>query len=257
LRSSGNDEQPGGFRSGPTGTPADFARHLRRPEDREPRGYILPSNQADFQTAGKFVDALLENGIIVHRATRDFTVNGKQYPAGSYVIKTAQSFRPHVMDMFEPQDHPDDIPYPGGAPTPPYDVAGWTLAYQMGIDYDRILDGFDGPFERIEGLAAPRVAGRVEDARAGWFLSHEVNDAFTAVSRLLAGNQRVYWLTQPVTVGGTTWPVGTFWIPARGNARRIIEAAARDQGLVFTGAQQAPSSSALELRQPRIALVDR
>src|SRR5690606_13858653 len=54
LRSSGNDEQPGGFRSGPTGTPADFARHLRRPEDREPRGYILPSNQADFQTAGKF-----------------------------------------------------------------------------------------------------------------------------------------------------------------------------------------------------------
>ncbi len=257
LGSRGNGGQPGGFRSGPTGTPADFARHLRRPEDREPRGYILPSNQADFQTAGKLVDALLENGIIVHRATSDFTVNGKQYPAGSYVIKTAQSFRPHVMDMFEPQDHPDDIPYPGGAPTPPYDVAGWTLAYQMGIDYDRILDGFDGPFERIEGLAAPRVAGRVEDARAGWFLSHEVNDAFTAVSRLLAGNQRVYWLTQPVTVGGTTWPVGTFWIPARGNARRIIEAAARDQGLVFTGAQQAPSSSALELRQPRIALVDR
>ena len=67
-------------------------------------------------------------------------------------MKTAQAFRPHVMDMFEPQDHPDDIPYPGGAPTPPYDSTGYTLAYQMGVKFDRILDGFDGPFVRADGL---------------------------------------------------------------------------------------------------------
>ncbi len=57
-------------------------------------------------------------------------------------MKTAQAFRPHVMDMFEPQDHPDDIPYPGGPPTPPYDSTGYTLAYQMGVKFDRILDDF-------------------------------------------------------------------------------------------------------------------
>ena len=57
-------------------------------------------------------------------------------------MKTAQAFRPHVMDMFEPQDHPDDIPYPGGPPTPPYDATGYTLAFQMGVDFDRILDDF-------------------------------------------------------------------------------------------------------------------
>ena len=59
------------------------------------------------------------------------------------------------MDMFEPQDHPDDIPYPGGPPTPPYDNAGWTLAFQMGVKFDRILDGFDGPFERVTDLQKP------------------------------------------------------------------------------------------------------
>ena len=57
----------------------------------------------------------------------------RQYPAGSYVVFTAQAFRPHVMDMFEPQDHPDIFPYPGAPPTPPYDNAGWTLAFQMGV----------------------------------------------------------------------------------------------------------------------------
>ena len=64
----------------------------------------------------------------MHRATAAFTVGGKSYPAGSYVVKTAQAFRPHVLDMFEPQDHPNDFAYPGGPPIPPYDSAGWTLA---------------------------------------------------------------------------------------------------------------------------------
>ena len=91
----------------------------------------------------------------VHRATAAFTVAGKSYPAGSYVVKSAQAFRPHVLDMFEPQDHPDDIPYPGGPPTRPYDNAGWTLAYQMGVKFDRVLEGFDGPFEKLNGLQKP------------------------------------------------------------------------------------------------------
>ncbi|HEY0037055.1 MAG TPA: M14 metallopeptidase family protein, partial [Longimicrobium sp.] len=77
---------------------------LRRPDWRDPRGYVIPANQADFPTATKFVNALLENGVEVHRATAAFSVAGKQYPAGSYVVMTAQPFRPHVLDMFEPQD---------------------------------------------------------------------------------------------------------------------------------------------------------
>ena len=90
----------------------------------------------------------------MHRATAAFTVNGKAYPAGSIVVKTAQAFRPHVLDMFEPQDHPHDVAYPGGPPIPPYDSAGWTLAYQMGMEFDRVLDAFDGPFERLTTFIA-------------------------------------------------------------------------------------------------------
>src|SRR2546427_635580 len=32
---------------------------------------------------------------------------------------------------------------------------GWTLAYQMGVRFDRPLEGFDGPFEKIRGFATP------------------------------------------------------------------------------------------------------
>ena len=240
------------------GTAADFERLLRDPADRDARGYIIPGDQADFLTAAKFVDALLETGVAVHRATADFTVNGRRYPAGSFVVRTAQAFRPHVLDMFEPQDHPDDVPYPGGPPTPPYDNAGWTLAYQMGIAFDRVLDGFEGPFEPIAGLRAPRPEGRVAGrARAGWLLDRAVNDAFSAVNRLLAGGAEVYALERAVRAGGATHPAGTFFIRNGAGAAPRVAALARELGLDFRGIDRVPGGEHQRLRAPRIALWDR
>ncbi len=164
---AGDEPDAGGGRGGRGGgSPEDFKKLLRDPATRDPRGYILSSDQPDFPTATKFVNALLKTGVTVHRATAPFTAAGKSYPAGSYVVKSAQAFRPHVLDMFEPQDHPDDIPYPGGPPSRPYDSAGWTLAYQMGVKVDRVLEGFDGPFEKLNGLQKP-APGKVTTAATG------------------------------------------------------------------------------------------
>jgi hypothetical protein len=100
-----------------------YMAELKKPENRDPRAYVLSAAQHDFPTATKFIRALQYSGIDVHRATGAFSANGKQFPAGSWVIKTDQAFRSHVLDMFEPQDHPNDFRYPGGPPIPPYDNA--------------------------------------------------------------------------------------------------------------------------------------
>jgi len=164
---------------------------LRKPELRDPRAFIIPSNQRDFPTAVKFVNALREVNVTVHRATRDFQANGTSYPAGSFVVFTNQAFRPHVMDMFEPQDHPNVIPYPGAPPTPPYDNAGWTLAFQMGVQFDRVLDGFTGPFEKVTDWNVKPPAGTAPASGNVFTLTRATNDAFTAVNRLLAAGKRV------------------------------------------------------------------
>ena len=179
--------------SGGSRARGDYQRQFRDPARRDARAYILPSDQPDFLTATKFIDALLKTGITVHRATATFSAGGKSYPSGSFVVKTAQAFRPHVLDMFEPQDHPDDIPYPGAAPIPPYDSAGWTLAFQMGVKFDRILDGFEGPFERVDACAPPCWPRDGPSTAAGYLVSHHQNDAFTAVGRLLAAGEDVFW----------------------------------------------------------------
>ena len=230
---------------------------LHAPELRDPRGYILPSDQPDFPTATKFVNALLHVGVIVHRATAPFTVAGKQYPVGSYVVKANQAFRPHVLDMFEPQDHPNDFAYPGGPPKRPYDNAGYTLAYQMGVKFDRILDGFDGPFQPIKGLASP-MAGTVAGASApaGYLVSRSVNDAFIAVNRAIKSNAEVFALRSPMTEGGMTYPAGTFYIAATPASTAMVRELARSKGVSAIAVTSRPAANARRLHAMRVALYD-
>ncbi len=253
ARPAANAAGGGGFGGG--GLAARYFDLLRRPDDRDPRGYIMPSDQADFLTATKFVNALIKSGIDVLRATGPFTVAGKSYPAGSYVVKTAQAFRPHVLDMFEPQDYPDDLLYPGGPPRPPYDNAGYTLALQMGVKFDRILDGFDGPFVKIDGLLAkPPVTVALGKGRA-FIIDRRVNDGFLAVNRLLAAKQPVRALSQPLTVGGATYPTGSWYVASNPASTAILRKLADEKGLPATAVNVGPGT-ATPVQPVRIGLWD-
>jgi hypothetical protein len=233
-----------------------YERVLRDPGTRDARGYVIPANQADFPTATKFVNTLRHVGVTVQRATRDLTVGGKTYPAGSYVVPAAQAFRPHVLDMFEPQDHPNDFAYPGGPPKRPYDNAGYTLAYQMGVQFDRVLNAFDCPCERVAGLASP-MPGTITSARAaGFILSPAQNDAFKAVSRLLKGGASVVRLNAPLASNGKTYPAGSFYVTAGGSVAPTLERAARELGISAEGVTARAPAGAERVQMPRIALWD-
>ena len=143
-------------------------------------------------------------------------VAGTSYPAGSYVVKGDQAFRPHVLDMFEKQQHPNDFAFPGAPPTAPYDNTGWTLAWQMGVEYDRVMEGFDGPFEMVSDIIEASPAGVVAnaDGARGYVVDH-INDAFVAVNRTLAAGDDAWWYTDEITAGGQAFPAGapSIWRP--------------------------------------------
>ena len=194
-------------------TTAQYNQALKDPARRDPRVYLMPADQPDFPTATKFINTLRYVGVEVHQATAPFTAGGKTYPAGSYVVKTAQAGRAHVIDMFEPQDHPNDMDE-RGIPRRPYDNAGWTLAYQMGVKVDRSVDDVTGAFKEIQGLATP-VPGTISGtAKSGYLLSPSINDSFTIANRVLKANGEVYRLDAAMTEGGKTYPAGTLYVTA-------------------------------------------
>lgn len=153
---------------------------LSRKDLRDARMYVIPSNQPDFATAGKFVEKLMITGVEVEVLKEKFG----NWPAGSYVIRCDQPYRPHILDMFEMQDHPNDFQYPGGPPIPPYDSAGYTLAYQMGVQFDRVLDPVSLP---TEALKIAMSGATLEGPMGGGAVLAPItqNDSFTLVNRAL------------------------------------------------------------------------
>jgi hypothetical protein len=161
------------------------------------------------------------------------------------------------MDMFEPQDHPNDFSYPGGPPSRPYDITGWTLAMQMGVKFDRVLDGFDGPFEKIAGLLPPPASSVSGPASpAGYLISHEINNSFILINRLLKAGGEVYWLKKEQTVDGRNIGAGAIWVPASPAVRPVLDQGSKELGIPIRALAKAPAGDALKLNPTRIGLYD-
>lgn len=223
---------------------------LKNPIYRDARGYIISANQKDFPTAVKFINSLLKSGVLVEKATAAFTANGKSFPAGSYIVKTNQAFRPHVLDMFEPQDHPNDFQYPGGPPIRPYDAAGWTLAFSMGVEVERVIEKLDGPFERVGyGAIQAMPAKAVAKSSAGYLLSANVNNSFIAVNQLLKADIPVHRINK----AQDNMPEGSFYTTVKGI--EVLKKAGIDFGTDAKAVSKKPTDM-LQLSKARIALFD-
>lgn len=226
---------------------------LKNPAFRDARGYIISADQPDFPTAIKFLNALIKSGISVQKATTGFAVEGKHYPAGSYIVKTNQAFRPHVLDMFEPQDHPNDFLYPGGPPIRPYDAAGWTLAFQMGVHVDRILNNFGGPFERIPyGQLQTPPKEVIVASEKGYLFSSQVNNSFIVANDLLKAGVAVYRV--PNGAGGLA-ETGTFYAEGGPVAKAVLDKADATLGVKIAVANELPEH-AVKISSVRIGLWD-
>ncbi len=236
-----------------------YDKVLHDPAARDARGYIITTDQDDFPTAVKFVNVLLKGGVTVEKATAAFQVAGKSYPAGSYVVMAAQAYRPAVLDSFEPQVHPMDFAYPGGPPLRPYDITGWTLAVQMGVKFDRVYDGFTGPFERLGfdmQKPMPVAVATISGTPAGYLISHKENDSFILMNRLLKANADVYWLKDEQTVNGKGLGTGTIFVKAAPQVLPILQRGAQELGIASYAVAQKPSGDAMKMKPIRIGLVD-
>ena len=235
---------PGGFERGGGAMPVKYYDTvMKAPALRDARGYILSADQPHFTTAVKFLNALIRTGIEVQKATTGFTVNGKTYPKGSYVVKTNQAFRPHILDMFEPQDHPNDFKYPGGPPVAPYDAAGWTLAYMMNVKFDRVLEDFTGPFEKQAVGELQKAAPAALKSASGYTLSAASNDSYEVVNELLKAG---------IAVSRNTAD-GSFYVA--GSAKNALDKAITELGVRVTPAASKPASLQ-PIKPARIALFD-
>jgi Zinc carboxypeptidase len=158
-----------------------------------PYAYVIPLEQRDLPTAATLVQKLMINGIEVQRAAKPFHANGREYPAGTWVVLMDQPFSPLVKELFEPQQYPELRESPTAPPKLPYDVTGWTLPMQMGVQVAPVLEPVDASnraaLHKLDQFTAP--AGSLEGSGATFILSHKSNATFKLVNEAFASGGHV------------------------------------------------------------------
>ncbi|NKB87633.1 MAG: hypothetical protein GKS06_05380 [Acidobacteria bacterium] len=98
-----------------------------------PYAYFVPQDQRDPVAAVEMLRRLAFSGIRIGQLTSPVRQESMDYPVGTWVIPMDQEMAELAAQVLEVQVYPDLREYPEGPPEQPYDAAGWTLPYQMGV----------------------------------------------------------------------------------------------------------------------------
>ena len=177
-----------------------------------PYAYLVPQQQRDPQEAALLVQKMQENGIQVSQASAAFSAGGRDYPAGTWVILMDQPYARLVKELFSIQDYPDLRETPGGSPDLPYDIAGWTLPLQMGVDAIAVIEplsaGVRASITPAATIAPP--PGGVSGSGTTFVIDRRPNAAVKAVNRVLKGGGTVAVAGKAITVDGERYAPGAF-----------------------------------------------
>jgi hypothetical protein len=141
----------------------------------QPIAYFVPAGQGRDEEVANLIAILVDQGIEVFRLDSELhlaygpqvlqrtnssseklgtyrliiahTTSMQEVPAGSYIVFLSQPQRSNVVSLFEPQIYPNRLT-PTGEAERPYDVAGWTLSLQMGVDAPAVTAIKEQPNER-------------------------------------------------------------------------------------------------------------
>ena len=112
----------------------------------EPQAFIVTAGQPNAETISRFLEILMAQGMEVFELTKELylkmepkQVDYHEMPLGSFLVFVNQPQKNNVLSLFEKQTYPHRL-LPNGDAEAPYDVAGWTLPMQMGIDSEAIWE---------------------------------------------------------------------------------------------------------------------
>ncbi|MFC2076184.1 M14 metallopeptidase family protein [candidate division KSB1 bacterium] len=227
-------------------------KQVERGENEPPYAFVLPENQRDPYSARTLVHVMQAAGVEAHEAGTSFTADGRQYPAGSLVIKCAQPYRAYICDLLEIQEYPLRLTHPGGPPEYPYDAVGWTLGLQMGVEVVRVVEPFEAELSLWDEGFRP-VDGSVT-GRGPYVLRGENLADYLAVNRCIEAGLRVERARDRIQAGGGSAPPGAFIISGGSNLVPTVNRLSKELGLSVIGLGGKTPENRARLREIRLGV---
>jgi hypothetical protein len=196
-----------------------YGRANLDPGPDEPRAFIVTAGQPNAETVSRFLEILMWQGVEVNLMTQELYVKHEkgmagfhELPLGSFLVFVNQPQKNNVLSLFERQVYPHRL-LPNGEAEAPYDVAGWTLPLQMGVEAETIWEIRD--LERDRKTLKPMRA--INEVRSVLNLA-PATGSFARLKHPLRTNPRIglykSW-SSSMDEGWTRFVFDTFRIPFR------------------------------------------
>ncbi|MFT4055144.1 MAG: M14 family metallopeptidase [Novosphingobium sp.] len=170
-----------------------------------PGAYVIPADQTDLPEAASLAQLMIAHGLDVMQTSAPTAIGGQTYAAGSWVVPMDQPFAGLARELFDPQKYPDAILGGDGNPADlPYDVTGWTLPMQMGIEVERIAKPLDASARAslTKIAAANPPAGGVTGSGSTYLLDRRVNNSYRVMNAALAAGGKASWSADTIALTG-------------------------------------------------------
>ncbi len=229
---------------------------IRLGKEVPPYAYIVPKDQRDLPTAERLLQILELGGVEIKEANESFTADGISYDEGTYIIYTSQPYRNHIRDLLEPQDYPDRYQYPGGPAEPPYDVAGWTLSYQMNVKVVPVQSSFETSTSTAD--LTDFSEGDVTGSGSVYVSKNQTTNDFILLNRSFSEGIPTYVATRTMKLKNDNAAIeegSLLWAPTNSSQQSELNRWIRDLGLQLERYTVSLSDSSLtKLVKPCVAL---
>ncbi|MFC4030104.1 M14 family zinc carboxypeptidase [Streptomyces polygonati] len=222
-----------------------------------PYAYVIPAGQRDPQAVHDALEIFHLGAVEIRQAQVAFSADGKQYPAGSYIIFLQQPYAGFAKTLLEVQDYPQLLQYPGGPPQQPYDTTAQTLPMLLGFEADLITTSFSTSTKLLSSIKPPAVATLSAAPSTGAYaIGPESYGVFRIVAALQKQNIPTFRAAAQFTDNGRTFPAGTFLVPPSPAARQLLQAQSKTTGIPVSTLRAVPAVAGVQLKPgTRIGLI--
>ena len=216
----------------------DLGKANLKKDETVPQAFVVMAGQPRAEYVSRFLEILTWQGIEVKQMTHELWVKHSktedfhEIPLNSFLIFTDQPQKMNVLSLFEKQVYPHRL-LPNGDAESPYDVAGWTLPMQMGIETYEIWDIRD--LEKFRSTLKPLT--NIDQARA--VLNLKPSEPFGKLSNPLRTNPRIGMykpFTSSMDEGWTRLVFDNHQIPFKSLSNEDIRQGRRDVDTIVLAA---------------------
>lgn len=222
--------------------------------DRSPHAFVIPVRQRDLSTTVKMLEVLQLAGVEIHVAKEEFVAEGHSYPAGTYIVYTAQPYGSFAKALLERQEYPEIRETPGGPLKTPYDVVAHTLPLLMGVDVIQADKPFEAKIIKIDKIDRPKGKMTQADDAFGYIWGHETNDDIVALNRLLKRGYSVCWSAESLPANGKIYPTGTMVVLQKKGLNKDLQEIVVDLYVHFEPLATNPGGKAYQLKPVKLGL---